>query len=118
MDLIKSIFGFEGVGQSALKIVDKIAGTDWTAKEKAQFVLDHAAATKYQSPTRRVIAIMLLVEWSLLVTTWLASRCYGRLVDSSSALMLADDVSLFMNQNVNVAFSGVLAFYFLIGMKK
>ncbi len=47
-DFVKKIFGFDGVANSALKIVDKLAGTDWTPKEQAQFILDHAQATKYQ----------------------------------------------------------------------
>ncbi len=56
---IKSIFGFEGVGESALKIVDKIAGTDWTPEQKAEYTLKVMEAKKHESPARRVMAYMI-----------------------------------------------------------
>lgn len=115
---IKSAFGFDGVGESALKIVDKIAGTDWTPKEKAQFVLDHATATKYQSPTRRIIAVVYLFIWSILVLSWVASSAYGHALNAPNSLKLAKDIYDFMGNNVNVYMNGILAFYFLIGVKR
>lgn len=115
---VKAIFGFDGVGESALKIVDKLAGTDWTAKEQAQFILDHAEKTKYQSVTRRTIAILYTLMWCLMILTWLSSSVYGRAVDAPNAILLASDVAVFMASNVNVAMNGILAFYFLIGVKR
>ena len=115
---LKTIFGFDGAGDAALKIVDKLAGTDWTPKERAQFILDHVAATKYQSPTRRLIAITMFFEWALLLNVWLASSIYGHVLDAPNALLLAGDIILFMGGNINMAINGILAFYFLIGMKK
>ncbi len=117
-DFVKKIFGFDGVANSALKIVDKIAGTDWTPKEQAQFILDHAQATKYQSPTRRAMAIMITVEWFLLANTWLIATIFGRIMDLESCILLASDVSTFLQSDINLLINGLMAFYFLIGVKK
>ena len=117
-DFVKKIFGFDGVANSALKIVDKLAGTDWTPKEQAQFILDHAQATKYQSPTRRAIAIMITVEWFLLANTWLIATIFGRVMNLESCILLAGDVSTFLQSDINLLINGLMAFYFLIGVKK
>jgi len=117
-DFVKKIFGFDGVANSALKIVDKIAGTDWTPKEQAQFILDHAQATKYQSPTRRAMAIMITVEWFLLANTWLIATIFGRVMNLESCILLASDVSTFLQSDINLLINGLMAFYFLIGVKK
>jgi len=117
-DFVKKIFGFDGVANSALKIVDKLAGTDWTPKEQAQFILDHAQATKYQSPTRRAMAIMITVEWFLLANTWLIATIFGRIMDLERCILLASDVSTFLQSDINLLINGLMAFYFLIGVKK
>ncbi len=117
-DFVKKIFGFDGVANSALKIVDKLAGTDWTPKEQAQFILDHAQATKYQSPTRRAMAIMITVEWFLLANTWLMATIFGRIMNLESCILLASDVSTFLQSDINLLINGLMAFYFLIGVKK
>tara|TARA_R110002020_G_C16040228_1_gene753642 strand:- start:7 stop:366 length:360 start_codon:yes stop_codon:yes gene_type:complete len=117
-DFVKKIFGFDGVANSALKIVDKLAGTDWTPKEQAQFILDHAQATKYQSPTRRAMAIMITVEWFLLANTWLIATIFGRIMNLESCILLASDVSTFLQSDINLLINGLMAFYFLIGVKK
>ncbi len=117
-DFVKKIFGFDGVANSALKIVDKLAGTDWTPKEQAQFILDHAQATKYQSPTRRAMAIMITIEWFLLANTWLIATIFGRVMNLENCILLAGDVSTFLQSDINLLINGLMAFYFLIGVKK
>ena len=114
----KSIFGFDGVGQTTLKIVDKIAGTDWTPNDKAEFILKHAEVTKHQSPMRRFIAGSYTIGWLLLVLTWLVASIYGRSFDAPNAILLATDITTFMSSNVNIAMNGILAFYFLMNMRK
>jgi len=52
---IKAFFSFKGVSETAIGIVDKLAGTDWTPSQKAQFILDYQNATKHQSPMRRLV---------------------------------------------------------------
>ena len=124
-DLIKTVFGFNGVGDTALKIVDKIAGTDWTAKEKAQYVLDYQEATKHQSPARRFIAMCVCFVWIMLILTWLVASVVGRFVYDevlNPGTVLAADVSAFMDLNITNPFNIILAFYFttqiLQGLKK
>ena len=101
-----------------MDIVDKIAGTDWTPKERSEFMLKYAETTKYQSPTRRVIAVIYVLQWIILVNSWLAACAYGWYFNAPDANALANDIKMFMNGNINVAMNGILAFYFLIGVKK
>jgi len=115
---LKKVLGFDGVIDSGLKIIDKIAGTDWTAKEKAQFILDHAEKTKYQSKTRRAIAVVMLVEWALLVNVWLISVICGHMFESLAAVALAVDIKDFMVGNINIGMNAIMSFYFLMGLKK
>ena len=68
---LKAFFSFEGVANSALKIVDRIAGTDWTSKEKAEWMLKYQEATKHQSPARRFIAIAFTLGMALFGFTYL-----------------------------------------------
>lgn len=124
-DLIKTVFGFSGVSDTALKIVDKIAGTDWTAKEKAQYVLDYQEATKHQSPARRFIAMCVCFVWIVLILTWLTASVVGRFAYDevlNPGTVLAADVSAFMDLNITNPFNIILAFYFttqiLQGLKK
>ena len=115
---LKSVFGFDGVGESALKIVEKLAGTDFTAKEKADYILKYMETTKHQSPTRRILAILFMSEQIMLVTVWLAATAAGRLLEHKGAELLASDVNLFLQSNVNISLGLIISFYFLIGVKK
>jgi hypothetical protein len=115
---IKSIFGFDGVGETALKIVDKIAGTDWTAKERAQFTLEYMEKTRYQSQTRRMIATLIAFEWFLMSTTWLFCKVSHRLFEQASAGLLAGDIQSFMVSDVNILMNALIGFYFVLGVKK
>lgn len=124
-ELLAKVFGASGVTDSALKIVDKIAGTDWTAKEKAQYVLDYQEATKHQSPARRFIAMCVCFVWILLILTWLVASIVGRFAYEeilNPGTVLAADVSAFMDLNITNPFNIILAFYFttqiLQGLKK
>jgi hypothetical protein len=115
---IKSVFGFDGVGDTALKIIDKIAGTDWTPKEKADYTLKYMEVTKHQSPTRRILAVLFMSEQLMLVTVWLAATAAGRLLEHKAAELLAGDVNLFLQSNVNINLGLIISFYFIIGVKK
>lgn len=115
---VKSVFGFDGVGETALKIVDKIAGTDWTPEQRAEYHLKYMEVTKYQSPTRRILAILYMSEQFMLVTVWTASSVANRLFELPGADLLATDISLFLQSNVNVGLGVIVSFYFLLGAKK
>jgi hypothetical protein len=115
---IKGFLGLDGVGETALKIVDKIAGTDWTPEKKADYHLKYMEATKYQSPTRRVLAILFMSEQLMLVTVWIFAKAANRLLEHAGAGLLATDINLFLQSNVNVSLGAIIGFYFLLGMKK
>jgi len=115
---LKAVFGLDGVGSTALKIVDRMAGTDWTPEQEAEFILKHAEVTKHQSPMRRFIAGSYTIAWLVMIATWLIATVCGRMFESANAVLLASDISEFMGSNINLAMNGILAFYFLINMRK
>lgn len=117
-DKIMSVFGFKGVSESALKIVDKIAGTDWTPQEKAEYILKYHEATKHQSPTRRFLALVITFTWVFLVLVWVVSSLLANYVGVSGADDMVKDVLAFMDSNINVSFNLLVSFYYLIHMKK
>jgi hypothetical protein len=115
---IKSIFGFQGVGETALKIVEKISGTDFTSKEKADYILKYMEQTKYQSPTRRLLATLYMSEQIMLVTVWICASAAHRLLEHSGAGLLASDINAFLQSNVNINMGLIISFYFILGVKK
>lgn len=112
---LKALFGIAGVTETALRVVDRIAGTDWTADQKADWILKYQEATKHQSPMRRVIAFCICLVWIVLCFGWLAATIVGRfLYDEvlNPGTTLAADISAFMDLNINEGFALLLAFYF------
>ena len=67
---------------------------------------------------RRLIAGAYTIAWLALVFIWAVSSIAGRMLGSESAILLAGDVMAFMASNVNLAMNGILAFYFLMNMRK
>ena len=115
IEFIKGIFGFSSVIDSATKIVDKIAGTDWLPQQKADFLLQYMESTRHQSPARRFIATMIAMVWLLMAVCWLISSGVGRFFYDEAlnpGTVLAADISAFMSLNINDGFSMILAFYF------
>ena len=55
-----SLFATEKAGDVALKIVERISGTEWTPQEQAQFLIDYQKATAHQSVMRRVIVFSIV----------------------------------------------------------
>lgn len=114
-DFIKGLFGFSSVVESATKIVDKIAGTDWLPQQKADFLLQYMEATKHQSPARRFIATMIALVWLLMAICWLVSSGVGRFFYDEAlnpGTVFAADISAFMSLNINEGFGLILMFYF------
>ena len=114
-DIIKGVFGFQGVGESALRIVDRMAGTDWTPKDKIEWYIKVQEATKHQSVARRTIAILIVMYWFILGMTWLVASIIGRFCYDTvlnPGTTLASDVSAFMDLNVTNPVNVVIGFYF------
>ena len=119
MGWLKSLLGIEPVVTTATKLIDKLAGTDFTDKEKAQWILDYHDKTKHQSPMRRIIACSITFMWMILGLCWFVSSIIGRfyydeVINPGTAL--AADVSAFMSLNINEGFALLLAFYFASGI--
>lgn len=108
---IKSFFGFNGVGETALKIVDKLAGTDWTPQQQAEFILKYHEVTKHQSPARRMIATAIVAEHFILAMAWLGYTAFGNDVTALA-------ISTFLSSNVNLTMDIIVSFYFIIHMAK
>ena len=49
---LKSLFSSSGAGETALKIVEKISGTDWNPQQQADFIIAYQNATKHMSLAR------------------------------------------------------------------
>ena len=109
---ILSFFGSTKVADSAAKIVDKLAGTDWTPKDKADFFLNYMEATKHQSPARRVIAIGLSAFWLLLGLLWVINTMLGHYLTLEAGTASALDIKLFMADNLKEPMNYVIMFYF------
>jgi len=84
-----------------------------SSQEKAKFLLDYMAATKYQSPMRRFIALCLTLVYIGCICVWLVSSCIGYYADSLAALEHAGAVKMFLEGVLLTPFNLVLSFYFV-----
>ncbi len=112
---IKSILGIDAVVSSATKIIDKIAGTDWTAKEKADWILQYQEATKHQSPARRFIAMLVAFVWFVVVAVMVLAYLIGNSISSPEILMIAKDMKSVMKDLILEPFNLIVMFYFALG---
>jgi hypothetical protein len=115
LNFIKGLFAADSVVNTATKIVDKIAGTDWTPKDKADFILNFQESTKHQSPARRFIALCVTAVWVLLVVSMALSYIAGNLLGSPEVLMIAKDMKMIMADLIREPFNLIIGFYFVIG---
>jgi hypothetical protein len=115
---VKAALGFEGVGDTALKIVEKLTGTDDSPAQKREFYLKAMEATKHQSPARRAMAMCFMAEQMMLVTVWTVSVIIGNYWGLVGAKETATAVSGFLTSNVNVTINIIIGFYFLVGAKR
>ena len=113
---IKSLFGMDAVVTTATKIIDKIAGTDWTSKEKAEFVLEYQKATKHQSPARRFLATMVGIVWTFLIVALSLAYIAGNATGSPEVLMMAKDIKGIMADLIKEPFNYIIGFYFAAGI--
>lgn len=133
---IATLFSTKGAGETALKIVEKISGTDWTAQQQAQFVIDYQNATKHLSLARRIIAIGFLIGFALFGFVWLCSsvtyhvymfisvtgETLAQLTASQNLqqikamplLQLSNDISVFLKEIFQEPLTWILSFYFVI----
>ena len=128
---LNKLLGLDPVVETGMKIIDKLAGTDFTAKEKAQWVLDYQAGTKHQSLPRRVIALSVAFIWLLCALLWLVSTIWlnfagagglesGDIVPASAmaAVGIQGDIERFVAEQLDKPFNLILSFYFLTQIVK
>ena len=135
---IKEILGFEGVGNTALGIIEKIAGTDWTPQQRADFILSYHAVTKHLSVARRFIAISLTIGFALYGFAWLCSTISYHLylffnvggetlaeivasenlakIKAKPLLQLSNDLMIYMKDVLSEPFTWILSFYFVVDL--
>lgn len=122
LTFIKSLFGFDSVVNSATKIVDKIAGTDWLPTDKADFIIRFQEATKHQSPARRFIAMAITLVWLLMILGWLIGTSLGLFAGLDSGIQFANAIKVFLSDTITEPFNYVIIFYFTVqilnGIKK
>lgn len=116
INFIKGLFGVDAVVNTATKIIDKIAGTDWTAKEKADWILQYQNATKHQSPARRFIAMLVSLVWFVVVVAMALSYIIGNVISSPEVLMIAKDMKSIMQDVLIEPFNLIIGFYFAMGI--
>jgi len=116
ISFIKGLFGVDAVVNTATKIIDKIAGTDWTAKEKADWILQYQTNTKHQSPARRFIAMLVSLVWFVVVSAMALSYIIGNVLSSPEVLMIAKDMKSIMQDVLLEPFNLIIGFYFAMGI--
>jgi hypothetical protein len=133
---VASVFGGEAGANTALKIVEKISGTDWTPQQKADFMINYQNATKHQSPARRFIAFAFTIGMALFGFVYLMSGVVAQayvfiatsgdtlaLVSASQnlaeirikpLLTLQNDSYVYMKEVLSNPMTWILGFYFAV----
>ena len=111
---VAGLFSSSKAQDTAIDAVRKLGGLDeMNSKEKAQFLLDYMAATKHQSPVRRLIAFALTALYSLVIALWLIYSGVGYLGELQPAIELAEATRQFLESVLVQPFNILLGFYFV-----
>lgn len=111
---LAGLFNTTKMQDTAIDAVRKLGGLDeMSQRDKAQFLLDYMAATRYQSPVRRFIALLLTVVYVGVIFTWLVSAGIGFYAGYTPSLEFAGAVRGFMESVILTPFNLVLSFYFV-----
>jgi hypothetical protein len=111
---LANLFSSSKAQDLAIDGIRKIGGlNEMTPKEKSQYILDYMAATKHQSPIRRLIAFLLTFMYVSVIVVWLVSAGFGFIGDSVPALEFAGQVKVFMTDVIVQPFNIILSFYFV-----
>ena len=135
---LAALFSTKGAGETALKIVEKISGTDWTAQQQSQFIIDYQNATKHLSLARRIIAIAFLTGFALFGFVWLCSCVTYHLymfisvsgdtlaqltasqnlhqIKAMPLLQMQNDIAVFLKDIFKEPMTWILSFYFVIDL--
>lgn len=133
-----SLFSSEKAGEVALKIVERVTGTDWTPQQQAQFMIDYQKATAHQSVMRRVVVCSIVFGMAFFgFGYWLAgtvAQFYIFFATNGDALSqvassqnlaeikvkpllaLQNDMLAYMKDVLNEPFTYAVSFYLVIGV--
>ena len=133
---IAALFSTKGAGETALKIVEKISGTDWNPQQQADFIIAYQNATKHMSLARRIIAVAFTVGFALFGFVWLCAGVSYHVymfasvsgdtlaavttsqnlhqIKAMPLLQLSNDISVFLKDIFQEPMTWILSFYFVI----
>lgn len=108
-----AMFGSSKATDTAIDALRKMGGLDdMNGKEKAEWLINYAAATKHQSPARRFIAMVTMAAWALLIVIWLIARAVG--IEYPGAAEYAKDVYALLVEIVLQPHSIIVGAYFVV----
>lgn len=133
-----SLFSSEKAGDVALKIVERVSGTDWTPQQQAQFMIDYQKATAHQSVMRRVVVCAIVFGMAFFGFGYFMSgviaQFYVFIASSGDTLAqvaasqnlaeirvkplltLQNDLYIYMKDILNEPFTYAVSFYLVIGV--
>ena len=109
---LKGLFSTDKIVDTTTGIIEKIAGTDWTSKDKAEFLLNYMDTTKQQSPARRFIAIGMTLFYMLVGFGWCVSTVVGNVLHEPAALTVAAEYRAFLKDVLSEPMNYIIMFYF------
>ena len=119
---MSALFEFSRVVDSAMKIVDKISGTDITPKEWLELLIKYQDSTKHQSASRRFIALSATFAWLLMLTLFVVAIVLKYFFGVDGAEVFATEIHDFMKETIVEPYNLIISFYFavsaIVGLKK
>lgn len=119
-----SLFSSSKLTDTAVDGIRKLGGLDeMSGKEKAQFLLDYINTTKHQSPSRRFIAISMLVGLMIFTGMWLMMRIVATFIvyfggDAQALLVACDDIYAMSKEVLMQPMNIIIGFYFVTDIAK
>lgn len=119
-----SLFSSSKLTDTAVDGIRKLGGLDeMSGKEKAQFLLDYINTTKHQSPSRRFIAIAMLIGLATFTGSWLIMRIVAACVsyfggDSTTLIIACDDIYEMSKEVLLQPMNIIIGFYFVTDIAK
>lgn len=119
-----SLFSSSKLTDTAVDGIRKLGGLDeMSGKEKAQFLLDYINTTKHQSPSRRFIAISMLIGLMIFTGMWLMMRIVAAFIvyfggDAQALLVACDDIYAMSKEVLMQPMNIIIGFYFVTDIAK
>ena len=111
------LFSSSKLQDTAIDGIRKLGNLDeMSGKDKATFLLDYMKATAHQSPTRRFIAVLLSVLYTVFCVVWLIGACLGYGLDYAGAILFVTELKGFLVEILFTPFNLILSFYFVLNI--